>query len=228
MAGLGIELNNITVTLPNGRQLFAIRNHRFESGAHVLIRGASGQGKTTFLHMIAGLFLPTTGRIHIGEHDLTEMTDNQRCDLRRRHIGMVFQKLNLLEHLTAAENIILAGGPGRISRSQAFASLASVQMSDRADDRASWLSVGEQQRVAVARVLAAQPELLFADEPTSSLDDQNAEFVMQALIGAAQGKTLIVVSHDQRLSSSFQNVIDFGGWVAPSRGVNKMTSRGPS
>ena len=213
MANLGIELENVTVILPNGRHLFAVRKHRFEPGSHVLIRGASGQGKTTFLHMIAGLFLPTTGRVRIGQYDLSDMTDSERCNLRRQHIGLVFQKLNLLEHLTAAENIILAGGPGRILHSHAFASLASVQMSEHADDRASWLSVGEQQRVAVARVLAAHPDLLFADEPTSSLDDRNAEFVLQALIDAAKGKTLIIVSHDQRLSSSFQHIIDFGGWV---------------
>lgn len=180
-----------------------------------MIRGASGQGKTTFLHMLAGLFLPTTGRVRIGDQDLTAMTDSERCQLRRRHIGLVFQKLNLLEHLTAAENIMIAGGASAISRSQAFASLASVQMSERADERASWLSVGEQQRIAVARVLAGRPDILFADEPTSSLDDRNAEFVIQALLGAAKGKTLIVVSHDHRVESSFQTIVQFDQWATP-------------
>ena len=89
-------------------------------------------------------------------------------------------------------------------------------MAGRESDRASWLSVGEQQRVAVARVLAAEPDLLFADEPTSSLDDRNAEFVMSALLDAAKGKTLVVVSHDHRVASAFQNVMDFDQW-APAR-----------
>ncbi len=179
----------------------------------MLIRGASGKGKTTFLHMLAGLFLPTTGRVRIGSHDLTEMSDADRCALRRQHIGLVFQKLNLLEHLTAAENIILASG---VSRARALSSLKVVQMAGRESDRAAWLSVGEQQRVAVARVLAAEPDLLFADEPTSSLDDRNAEFVMSALLDAAKGKTLVVVSHDHRVAPAFRNVMDFDQW-APAR-----------
>ena len=224
-ASIQIEIDQVTIILPNGRRLFEIPSCRFDFGAHVLIRGASGKGKTTFLHMLAGLFLPTTGRVRIGPHDLTEMSDADRCALRRQHIGLVFQKLNLLEHLTAVENIILAEGT---TRAQAMTSLAAVQMADRQNDRASWLSVGEQQRVAVARVLAAEPDLLFADEPTSSLDDRNAEFVMSALLGAAKGKTLIVVSHDHRVASAFQNVMDFDQWVPARDAVSAREVGGES
>ncbi len=164
--------------------------------------------------MLAGLFLPTTGRVTVGDHDLTAMADAHRCQLRRRHVGLVFQKLNLLDHLTATENIILAGG---VTRERATEALKAVQLSGRENDRAAWLSVGEQQRIAVARVLAGEPDLLFADEPTSSLDNRNAQFVIDALLKAAKGKTLIVVSHDQRVASSFEHVIEFDRWAVHSK-----------
>jgi ABC-type lipoprotein export system ATPase subunit len=182
-------------------------------GERVLIQGASGRGKTTFLHLLAGLFLPASGVIEVGDQRLTTMTDEERCDMRRQKFGIVFQKLNLIEHLTALENVRLALPVGRDSDAIAMAALEDVQLAARAGDRASTMSVGEQQRVAVARVLAARPEIILADEPTSSLDDLNSDFVVKSLFKAAEGRTLIVVSHDARVKKSFDRVVNFTEWA---------------
>lgn len=158
--------------------------------------------------------LPTTGAIHVGDHEITKMTDAERARFRRTNIGLIFQKLNLLSHLTVAENVELALSPnlapaeGRAKR--VASALARVKLGDRSGERTAVLSGGEQQRVAVARVLAQAPELILADEPTSSLDDENAAFVIEALKSAAQGKTLLVVSHDDRLHQAFKDVRTLG------------------
>ncbi len=210
--------------MPTGRELFVVPDLKIEPGERVLIQGASGRGKTTLLHLIAGLFLPSEGVVEIGGNRLTTLNDDERCELRRAQFGIVFQKLNLLEHLTASENVELAlpkslpSGKGTGRDEIVAAALKSVKMTDHADDRAATLSLGEQQRVAVARVLAAKPAIILADEPTSSLDDENAEFVMSALLEAAspkqgQARTLVVVSHDARVKKSFQRIINFSEWA---------------
>lgn len=201
-ATLNIELNNVKVSLPNGRVLFVIPQFSIPYGSHILIQGESGKGKTTFLHLLAGLFKPQEGHVKIGDDTLDSMSDNQLCDLRRKKIGVIFQKLNILDHLTAQENV-------ELSSHQAEASLARVNMKERSQDRCSYMSLGEQQRVAVARVLAQEPDVILADEPTSSLDETNAEFVLEALKESAKGKTLIVVSHDHRISKYFDKVLQF-------------------
>jgi putative ABC transport system ATP-binding protein len=207
----------VKVTLPNGRSLFSIRDFAIRYGSHVLIQGESGRGKTTLLHLIAGLFSPDEGHVHIGETRLDTLSDDQRCELRRDRIGVIFQKLNLVDHLTVAENVSL-------SLTKKFSAKASkqghdheriqkainrVNLSGKEDDRCSYLSLGEQQRVAVARVLAQQPDIILADEPTSSLDEKNSTFVLEALIEAARQKTLIVVSHDHRIKKHFDQVFQF-------------------
>lgn len=197
-----IHLQNVDVGLPSGKKLFRVKNLQIPQGRHLLIQGRSGLGKTTFLHLIAGLFRPQQGSVQIAEKKLENLSDNERCDLRKKHIGVVFQKLNLLEHLTVAENIELVG---KFSESL----LESVQLQGRANELCSVLSLGEQQRVAVARVLAQKPEITLADEPTSSLDAENAHEVMKALKSVTQGRTLIVVSHDHRIEKYFDEVLDF-------------------
>ncbi|MFV8248183.1 ABC transporter ATP-binding protein [Bdellovibrio bacteriovorus] len=199
---LNIELKNIRVSLPNGRLLFSVRQFDIPHGHHLLLQGESGAGKTTLLHLIAGLFTPQEGEVFVGPHRVSHLDDDSLCDLRRDKIGVIFQKLNLLDHLTCEENVLL------VSES-AKESLQKVRLGEKAQDRVSYLSLGEQQRVAVARVLAQKPEIILADEPTSSLDETNMEFVMQALKEAAAGKTLIVVSHDHRITKYFDQVMSF-------------------
>lgn len=198
------------VVLPTGRELFRVPEFVVEPGERVLIEGSSGRGKTTFLHLLAGLFLPTEGVVEIGDQRTSQMSDNERCDLRRKSFGIVFQKLNLIEHLTALENVEIAQ-PVK-SQSEALAALRAVKLEDRAGDLAATLSLGEQQRVAVARVLAVRPAIILADEPTSSLDDENAEFVMKSLFEAAKGKSLVVVSHDHRVKKLFNRAQHFADW----------------
>ncbi len=173
-----------------------------------MLRGASGAGKSTLLHLMAGLMLPTEGAVHVDDRNLNSMNDQERSRLRREHFGLIFQKLNLLTHLTVSENVELSlSGSSREERAKRVAqALARVKMAELAQVRASLLSGGEQQRVAVARVLAQGPMVILADEPTSSLDDENAAFVIKALKTAAQGKTLFIASHDDRLKDSFQDI----------------------
>src|SRR6185312_10271353 len=103
-----IHISKVSVVLPTGRDLFFVPELNIASGERLLIQGASGRGKTTFLHLLAGLFLPAGGVIEIGDQRLTTLSDEERCDLRREKFGIVFQKLNLIEHLTALENVRLA------------------------------------------------------------------------------------------------------------------------
>lgn len=209
-----VWLNRVEVQLPNSTKLFHIQNWKISHGSHVLVQGPSGCGKTTLLHLIAGLFQPSAGDVNIGKLNLKDLSEARRCDLRREKIGVVFQKLNLLERLTVRENLELLMSPQSKNDLSAHSNLVKdalkrVHMSDRLEDRCSYLSLGEQQRVAVARVLAQQPEIILADEPTSSLDLSNAEFVIEALKDAARGRTLIVVSHDERIASHFKQVLPF-------------------
>lgn len=199
---LDISIQNVEVRLPNKKVLFSIRDFNLPFGRHILIQGESGSGKTTLLHLIAGLFNPSQGHVKIGTTDLNSLSENDRCVFRRQKIGVIFQKLNLLDHLTAQENI-------ELSKQSSVDSLSLVNLKEKSDVRTSTLSLGEQQRVAVARVIAQAPEIILADEPTSSLDETNSNFVMQALKKSAHGKTLIVVSHDHRIEKYFDQVISF-------------------
>ena len=211
-----IELKNISVYLPEcEKPLFHIPKLEIKSGSKVLIRGPSGHGKTTLLHLIAGLFLPPEGDVVVGEAEFHRMSDHARSDFRKKNIGIIFQRLNLLEQLTAYENVLLGMNSGTELRSKKIdKALAKLKVQDKANVLTAKLSLGEQQRVAVARVLAAEPSLVLADEPTSSLDAENAELVQKNLFDAAQGKTLVIVSHDDRISSGFDQVLHFDEWVS--------------
>jgi ABC-type lipoprotein export system ATPase subunit len=195
------------------RLLFEIPDLKIESGEMVLIKGASGNGKTTFLHLLAGLFVPQEGSITIGETQISSLNEKERSVFRRENIGIIFQKLNLIEHLTALENIELSlRNPSKFAR--AVNALTAVGLVEREEHRVSVLSLGEQQRVAIARVLAGESRIVFADEPTSSLDEKNAFAVIELLIEACKGKTLIVVSHDHRIEKYFSRVKNFEELIA--------------
>jgi len=189
------------------RPILRIDEIEIDSGSHLLIRGPSGAGKTTLLHLLAGLLEPQSGTVRIGGEPLHNQTENERCAWRRNQVGLVFQKLNLLGHLTALENVLL-GSPGKgLTFASAMEALAKLGVDRLSDKLAYRLSLGEQQRVAVARVVARKPPLILADEPTSSLDEANAELVMDSLF-AAKGTegTLIVATHDDRVASRFERV----------------------
>lgn len=209
-----IALHEIRVDLPaQGGTLFRLRRFVVPAGQKVLLKGQSGAGKTTLLHLIAGLFHPAEGEVQVGEHRLNTMNDEERGRFRRQNVGLIFQKLNLIEHLTAIENVTLSLSGDVNAESKARAALQAVGLSEHGDRRSSVLSLGEQQRVAVARVLAADAKIILADEPTSSLDENNAKNVVELLLRAATGKTLLVVSHDHRIEKHFGELVNFADVV---------------
>lgn len=171
------------------------------AGEKLAITGESGSGKSTFLHLAAGMDLPDGGTIELlGEH-VSRLDEPERTRFRARHIGLVFQDYNLIESLSASENIELVGWlTGRRARSEDIRRLAGeLGIADLLDRRPDQLSGGQQQRVAIARALIHKPSLLLADEPTGSLDQASAEQVMQVLAEsvAARGCALVLVTHSE-------------------------------
>jgi putative ABC transport system ATP-binding protein len=213
---MNITLSNIVLQFHGMKEpLLETGTHQLDTGTRLLIRGGSGTGKTSLLHVMAGLLDPYRGSAAIDDRSMNTLSEGARCKLRRENIGFIFQKLNILGHLTAAENVMLSR-PGRsISRKQAIEALERVGVDSLADQQAHFLSLGEQQRVAVARVVVSRPPVILADEPTSSLDDRNAERVMDTLFEVIQGGgepsskskprgILIVATHDARIRPRFE------------------------
>jgi putative ABC transport system ATP-binding protein len=187
--------------------LVIVREATFEiaRGETVAVVGASGSGKSTLLGLLAGLDVPSAGRVWIDGEDLFAQDEDGRARLRGRLVGFVFQAFQLLPSLTALENVMLplelagaADASGRASRV-----LGEVGLSERLGHYPRQLSGGEQQRVAVARAFATQPKLLFADEPTGNLDSVTGEHVIDLLfrMNREHGTTLVLVTHDAALAA---------------------------
>jgi putative ABC transport system ATP-binding protein len=182
---------------------FAVR-----AGEAVAVVGASGSGKSTLLGLLAGLDLPTRGRVLLAGQDLADLDEDGRAALRGRELGFVFQSFHLLPALTALENVmlpleLLGAGDGSDPRGVAAAMLDRVGLADRVDHYPKHLSGGEQQRVALARAFAVRPRLLLADEPTGNLDAATGRQVIDLMfeMNAEQGTTLILVTHDESLAA---------------------------
>ncbi len=174
------------------------------------MEGASGSGKTTLLHLIAGILKPDSGRIVIAGEEMTALNESGRDGLRARMIGYVFQTFNLLQGYTALENVMLGqmfGHGGNEKRAREL--LARVGLTNRVNYRPRQLSVGQQQRVAVARALANSPKLVLADEPTGNLDRFHAQEALSLIrqVCSENGAALLLVSHDQDVLSQFDQVV---------------------
>ncbi|MER6002423.1 ABC transporter ATP-binding protein [Nonomuraea sp. NPDC051941] len=194
-------------------QVHALRavNVSFATGAFTAIMGPSGSGKSTLMHCLAGLDAATSGTVHIGDVELTGLTDRQLTLLRRERIGFVFQAFNLLPTLTAEQNIRL---PLDIAARQADQQLfdrviETVGLKDRLGHRPSELSGGQQQRVAVARALISKPQVIFADEPTGNLDSRSGAEVLSFLRTSVRelGQTIVMVTHDPVAASYADRVV---------------------
>jgi putative ABC transport system ATP-binding protein len=172
-------------------------------GEAVAVVGASGSGKTTLLGLLAGLDVPTSGAIFIGEQDITRLTEEARAALRLAQMGFVFQSFNLLSNLTALENVMLPLELKGVATASARGILDRVGLGTRIKHYPNQLSGGEQQRVAIARAFVTRPTLLFADEPTGSLDVQTGRRVIDLLfeLNSEHRTTLILVTHDMALAS---------------------------
>ncbi|WP_410050061.1 ABC transporter ATP-binding protein [Actinomadura sp. CNU-125] len=184
---------------------------RFRRGTMTAVMGPSGSGKSTMLHCAAGLDRPTSGRVRIGDTDLSSMSEKQLTRLRRDRVGFIFQAFNLVGALTVEQNILL---PSRLSgRKPEQAWLAEViervGLGQRLRHRPTELSGGQQQRVAIARALATRPEVIFCDEPTGALDTQTAAEVLALLRAVVDdtGQTVIMVTHDPVAASYADRVM---------------------
>jgi len=175
-------------------------------GRVVVVLGPSGSGKTTLLSIAGCLLTPTEGAVRIVGNEVTSMSERELPAVRLRHIGFVFQTFNLLDPLTALENVLmpmnLAGRGDASARARARELLVELGLEHRVGSRPAELSAGERQRVAIARALANEPALVLADEPTANLDSASGQRVMRLLSGlvrAGAAKALVVVTHDQRV-----------------------------
>lgn len=190
--------------------LLKIPDWQLKTAGRLFIRGVSGSGKSTLLNLIAGLLIPEQGEIQIGDTVINKLSGYQRDAFRGQHIGMVFQRFNLIPYLSVLDNLRLASHFSGVSAidAQQRAALLLDKLSLSADLHtryASELSVGQQQRVAIARALINQPALLLVDEPTSALDSQHRDKFINLLLDqlTETDTALIFVSHDEALAGNF-------------------------
>lgn len=178
----------------------------------LLILGRSGTGKTTFLHLLALLLKPETGSVTINQTDLTQLSPAQTAAFRAQHVGIVYQKPHFVSALSVLDNLLLtnylANNPQNKTRARELAD--QLGFADHLHKKTHQLSQGEQQRVSIARAMMNQPNIILADEPTSSLDDVNTNRVIDLLRYQSEqiGASLIVVTHDQRLKDEFTNRVE--------------------
>jgi ABC-type lipoprotein export system ATPase subunit len=210
-----IRIERLDFAYPQGPFRLVIDELEIEAGRAVAFIGPSGSGKTTLLHLAAGIITPEKGRIFLGGHEVSALSDGARRDFRIRHVGLVFQEFELLEYLDVNDNILL---PYRINRSltlngevrrRARELADDVGIGDKLDRDVRRLSQGERQRVALCRALLADPQLVLADEPTGNLDPENRELVLDILFRYARNATLVTVTHDHTVLDRFDRVIDF-------------------
>jgi putative ABC transport system ATP-binding protein len=177
-----------------------------------VLSGPSGSGKTTLLNIIGGIDKPTTGKIIVNDQDLTIQNEDELSDFRCNSVGFVFQSYNLVSTLTVAENVAFpmewTGKPEEEIEKRINELLETVGLQSRANHFPAQLSGGEQQRVAFARALANDPELILADEPTGNLDDKNGQKIVQVLqLLKEKGKTVIVATHDAQIKQLADQVL---------------------
>ena len=184
----------------------------FEDGKSYMLLGASGCGKSTLLNMIAGILSPESGEIIIGGEDMTAKSQKEKDSFRIKKIGYIFQDFKLIPEMTVMDNIDILRLE-RVDVSRADETLKKLGMLDKKNKRIKHLSGGEKQRVAIARAIVKMPEIILADEPTGNLNFEIGEAVIKELIEISKGKTLIAVTHDERLSKYFDVTIDMNKMI---------------
>jgi putative ABC transport system ATP-binding protein len=193
-------------------------------GEAVAVMGPSGCGKSTLLHLIGGLDRPSAGELTVAGHRVDELSERSLAHFRRDEVGFIFQTFQLMDELTAQENVelpaLVAGHSPDEARTRATALLEQVDLADRVGHLPSMLSGGQRQRVAIARALMNDPALVLADEPTGNLDSASA-FELLSLLGGlhAKGLTLVIVTHDERIATTADRLISMrdGAFVDETR-----------
>ena len=204
--------------------MLTIEDFQVSRGERLFLYGPSGSGKSTLLNLLAGVILPQQGTVEILGQELTRMRAHRRDRFRARHIGVIFQQLNLIPYLDVIENVLIAPHFAKIPAAEAVehagSLLETLGLGELSNQPATALSIGQQQRVAVARALVGRPEILIADEPTSALDSDNRETFMNLLLQVAgeSGTTVIFVSHDRSLQTHFDRHLDINELTAAGAG----------
>ncbi|MDA1194144.1 MAG: ABC transporter ATP-binding protein [Planctomycetota bacterium] len=220
-----IQFRGVTKSYRKGGQELVVLDHLdmdIEAGEFLALMGPSGSGKSTILNLVGGLDLPDAGDVIVGGVSVPALGGDELSTWRARHIGYVFQAFNLLPVLTALENVelplLLTPLKKAARREQARYALEIVGLADRLDHRPKQLSGGQEQRVAIARAIAMDPTILLCDEPTGDLDRDSADQVLDLLgrLSAEYGKTVVMVTHDQKAGEDARRVIHLDkGVIAP-------------
>ena len=198
-------------------------------GDFVSLVGPSGSGKSTLLLMLGGMLSPTSGQVLLNDKSIYDLSSDGRARLRKENIGFVFQTFNLVPYLTALENVqiplYLAGSDDKTQEQKATALLERVGLGDRLDHKPSELSVGQQQRVALARMLANDPAVILADEPTGNLDPETADQVIQFFEEFnEEGRTIVMVTHDPRAAERAKRTLRLREGKIVTEGSGKLSS----
>lgn len=189
-------------------KILSIPKLEVKDDEHLMILGKSGSGKTTMLHILAGILEPNGGKVIIGQTDIYQLSSGQRDKYRGQNIGLIFQKPHLISALTVQDNLLLAqylSGAAQ-DKGRVKEVLAGLDLEQKRLKKVKSLSQGEQQRVTIARALINRPRVILADEPTASLDDENALKVIQMLKRQAEDykAALVIATHDQRVKEEFE------------------------
>ncbi len=182
------------------------QNFSLEKSKHLMISGPSGSGKTTLMNLMSGLLRPTSGSIIFKGYDFSKLDDEKIDNIRSKYFGFIFQRLHLIKHLTVEQNILLGLNKNQTVNFDEL--LDEIGLTTKKNQLAKYLSFGESQRVAIARGVINNPKIIFADEPTSSLDDKNAKKVLELIFSQAKknNSTIILSSHDYRIKTIVKNL----------------------
>ena len=200
-------VKNLDFVIAN-KTILSELNFSLDNGSHLIISGPSGSGKSTLINLMSGLYRPTSGYVSFESNDYSKLTDKDIDDMRAKNFGLIFQRLHLIKHLTVEQNILL--GFNKIKLPNIEKLIEDIGLTAKKKQLAKDLSFGESQRVAIARGVVNNPKIIFADEPTSSLDDENTTRVLKLISAQAnKNKSSIVIStHDERVKKFFKNILE--------------------